>query len=318
MPESKTNVLEVIEMRGFVLSLAAIGLILSAASAGEILIKGSDTLLNLVQQLAEGYMNDHPDAEISVVGGGSGVGIAALIEGKADIANASRKIKPKEIERAKKHGVNPTQFVIAMDGLSIIVNPKNPVDKLTVEQLGAIYRGEIKNWKEIGGPNMRINLYGRQPASGTFIFLREHVLKGDYSPRMRQMAGNAQIVEAVKRDRSGIGYVGLGYVKGAKGIKVLSIGRREKGKPLRYVSPLPFITPLKPGAKEPRPEDYPLIRPLFQYTNGVPKGSIRDFILFEIGDEGQRIVEKVGFLRITEAQKSKDLKLLGLEKPAKR
>jgi len=297
-------------MKGFVFSLLVIGFALSVASADEILIKGSDTLLNLVQQLAERYMESHPDAEISVVGGGSGVGIAALIDNKVDIANSSRKIKPGEIKRAEERGINPVEFIIAMDGLSIIVNPENPVDKLTMEQLGAIYRGEIRNWKDVGGPKMRINLYGRQPSSGTFIFFREHVLRGDYSPRMRQMTGNAQIVEAVKHDRSGIGYVGLGYVKGAEGIKVLKIGKREKGRPLRYLSPLLFLTPSKPGVRKPDPKDYPLIRPLQQYTNGVPKGMVRDFILFEIGDEGQKVVEKVGFLRIAEKQKAKDLRVL--------
>jgi phosphate transport system substrate-binding protein len=247
-----------------VLYLALLGFIPATVWGGEVLIKGSDTLLNLVQQLAEAYMRKHQDVEISVVGGGSGVGIAALIDGNVDIANASRKIKPKELKRAKENGVEPVEFVIAIDALAIIVNPRNPVDKLTIEQLGAIYRGEIGNWKEVGGPDMRITLYGRQPVSGTFVFFRERVLKGDYSPRMRQMAGNAQIVEAVKRDRSGIGYVGLGYVKKAKGVKVISVRERRKGKPLRYISPLVFLTPPRPGERKPDIGEYPLARPLFQ------------------------------------------------------
>jgi phosphate transport system substrate-binding protein len=280
-------------------------LILSAfavltALADEVLVKGSDTLLNLVQQLSEAFMKENAAAEISVVGGGSGVGIAALIDGNVDIANASRDIK--DVKRARDNGIEPVGIVIAVDGLAVIVNPGNSVDKLTVEQLGAVYRGEIKNWKDVGGPDMSINLYGRQPTSGTFVFFREYVLKGDYFPRMRQMAGNAQIVEGVKGDKSGIGYVGLGYVKGVEGIKVLSIGKRESNKPLKYVSPLIFITPPKPDQKLPEPADYPLTRPLFQYTNGVPTGTAKDFIKFELSDKGQEIVEKVGFLKLSEKQ----------------
>jgi phosphate transport system substrate-binding protein len=294
-------------------SIALITLILPLASADEILVKGSDTLLNMVQQLSEAYMKEHPDAGISVVGGGSGVGIAALIGKSTDIANASRKIKDKEIEDARKNGVEPVELAIAIDGLAVIINPQNSVDKLTVEQLGAIYRGETKNWKEVGGPDMSINLYGRQPSSGTFVFFMEEVLKGDYSPRMRQMAGNAQIVEGVKKDKSGIGYVGLGYVKDSRGIKVLSIGKVEKENPtaeIKYTSPLIFITPLKPGQEEPKPTDYPLTRALFQYTNGVPTGAVKDFIKFELSDKGQEIVEKVGFLKASEKMRAESLKIL--------
>ena len=297
-------------MRSAVLCSLFLGFVLSSAWAGEILIKGSDTLLNLVQQLAEAYMKENPDAEISIVGGGSGVGIAALIDGNVDIANASRKIKPKELRKARKNGVEPVEFVIAIDALAIIVNPRNPVDKLTIEQLGAIYRGEIGNWKEVGGPDMRITLYGRQPVSGTFVFFRERVLKGDYSSRMRQMAGNAQIIEAVKRDKSGIGYVGLGYVKKTKGVKVISVGERRKDKPLRYISPLVFLTPHKPGEKRPDIKEYPLARPLFQYTNGRPTGAVRDFIQFELSDKGQRIVERVGFIRVPERYMRKNMEIL--------
>jgi phosphate transport system substrate-binding protein len=291
-------------MSKLALSLTLLLLIfaVSTALADEVLIKGSDTLLNLVQQLSEAYMEENPGAEISIVGGGSGVGIAALIDGNVDIAIASRNIKDKEVKKAKDNGVNPVEIVVAIDGLSVIVNPGNSVENLTVEKLGAIYRGEIKNWKDAGGPDMKINLYGRQPSSGTYVFFMEHVLKGDYSPRMRQMAGNAQIVQAVKQDKSGIGYVGLGYIKGIKGIKVLSVGKREDSKPIKYFSPTIFIERLKPGQEEPSPADYPLTRPLFQYVNGVPTGAVKDFINFELSEKGQEIVEKVGFLKLSEKQ----------------
>ena len=290
--------------------LAVLLFVVSALRAEEVLIKGSDTLLNLVQQEAEAYMAEKPDAEISVVGGGSGVGLAALIDGSVDIADASRKIKEKEIRRARQNGVEVVEIVIAMDALAIIVNPQNTIQDLTVEKLGAIYRGEVKNWREVGGADMKINLYGRQPSSGTFVFFRENVIKGDYFPRMRQMAGNAQIVEAVKNDKSGIGYVGLGYVKGSKGIKVLSIGKRKDGKRIKYVSPQVFISPSKAGQKKPEPQDYPLTRHLFQYTCGAPNGSARDFIRFELGAGGQAIVEKVGFLKLSQNQIAKSIEAI--------
>ena len=289
------------------LTLALTVLSVSIASTDEVLIKGSDTLLNLVQQQAEAYMTEKPDAEISIVGGGSGVGIAALVDGNVDIANSSRKIKDQEVKKAKDNGVEIVEIAIAIDGLAVIVNPENSTEKLTVERLGAIYRGEIKNWKDVGGPDMSINLYGRQPSSGTFVFFRDFVLKGDYLPRMRQMAGNAQIVEGVKSDKSGIGYVGLGYVKGSKGIKVLNIGKRKGNEPINYMSPVVSIDPLKPGQKKPEPTDYALTRPLFQYTRGLPTGTARDFMKFELSPRGQEVVEKVGFLKLSEKQISENL-----------
>jgi len=292
------------------LTLALMILSMSTTSADEILVKGSDTLLNLVQQSSEVYMTEKPDAEISIVGGGSGVGIAALIDGNVDIANSSRKIKEKEVKKARDNGVEIVEIVIAIDGLAVIVNPENSIEKLTVEKLGAIYRGEIKNWKDIGGPDMSINLYGRQPSSGTFVFFRDFVLKGDYLSRMRQMTGNAQIVEGVKGDKSGIGYVGLGYVKGSKGIKVLSIGKRKGNEPIEYVTPVVFIQSFKPGQKKPEPTDYPLTRPLFQYTNGLPTCTAKDFIKFELSARGQEVVEKVGFLKLSEKQRAKNLSIV--------
>jgi phosphate transport system substrate-binding protein len=302
-------------MRKLASTLTLITILLTSAMsdawAEEVLVKGSDTLLNLVQQLSEAYMDSHAGTTISVVGGGSGVGIAALIDGNVNIANASRKIKDKEVKKANDNGIKPVEIVIAIDGLAVITNPGNSTNELTVEQLGAIYRGEIKNWKEVGGPDMKINLYGRQPSSGTFVFFREFVLKGEYSPRMRQMTGNAQIVDAVKHDKSAIGYVGLGYVKGAKGIKVLGIGERKKDGQIKYVSPLVFITPLKPGQKKPEPTDYPLTRPLFQYTNGTPAGIASDFIGFELSGGGQEIVEEVGFLKLSEKQLVENLQIIG-------
>ncbi|MCA9398180.1 MAG: PstS family phosphate ABC transporter substrate-binding protein, partial [Candidatus Omnitrophica bacterium] len=176
-------------------------------------IKGSDTLINLVQRLAEVYMEKNPGKYIAVTGGGSGTGIAALINDKCDIANASRLMKEKEITMAQDNGVTANRVVIAMDGLSVITHQDNPVSELTVDQIGAIFRGDITNWSEVGGKDMPITLYGRQSNSGTFVFFQDYILKGDYSAKMNRMNGNAQIVEGIKNDPSGIGYVGVGYIK---------------------------------------------------------------------------------------------------------
>ena len=271
----------------FVLSA---GVLLAAARVGSaemLQIKGSDTLINLVQRISEVYMEENPGKAIAVTGGGSGTGIAALLNGKCDIANASRNMKSSEIAQAAKLGITPKRIVVAVDGLSVIVNPKNPVTRLTVDELGRIFRGEVTNWKDVGGPDMPITLYGRQSNSGTFVFFLEAVLKGDYSQKMNRMNGNAQIVEAVKNDVSGIGYVGVGYVKNASGLTVLNVAARAGGE---YASPL-NVADVASGR-------YPISRPLEQYVNGVPAGAVRDFIAFELSEAGQKIVEEEGFFRL--------------------
>lgn len=264
--------------------VAAMVLCAGAAQAQMLQIKGSDTVINLVQRMAEIYMKKNPGKQVAVTGGGSGTGIAALVNGKCDIANASRTMKQSEVASAVANGVDPVRVVIGMDGVSVIVNGSNTVDRLTMDQLGKIFRGEITNWSEVGGKNMPITLYGRQPNSGTFGFFMEVVLKGDYSPKMNQMNGNAQIVEAVKSDPSGIGYVGVGYAKSATGIVVLKVGRSSDG---------PFASPL--NAAEVNSGTYPIARPLNQYVSGAPKGAVKDFIAFELGPDGQKLVEEEGF-----------------------
>ncbi len=271
-------------------SIIITALALSGSVLGlEVIVKGSDTILNLTQRLAEAFSAVQPDVTVSITGGGSGVGINALINREIDIANASRSIKSKEISSARANGVNPVEIVIALDGLSVIVNSKNPVSRLTIDQIGAIYRGEITNWSQLGGPNKKIVLYGRQPNSGTFVFFRDEVVKGEYATSMRQMNGNAQIVEGVNADEGGIGYVGLGYIKGISGIKPLSVARTTAG---------PYFSPADEASV--RSGAYPLTRPLYQYTNGVPKGLVRAFIEFELSPEGQKIVEEEGFIPVTQ------------------
>ena len=250
-------------------------------------VKGSDTLINLVQKLAEAYMQKNPGKVIAVTGGGSGTGIAALVNGKCDIATSSRLIKDKEMAQARERKIDPKRVVIAIDGLCVVTNAKNPVDKLTVDQLGRIFRGEIKNWKEVGGENRPITLYGRQSNSGTYDFFMEFVLRGDYSPKMNQMNGNAQIVEAMKQDLSGIGYVGVGYARDTKSVIVVKVAAKAGG---YYGSPL--------NQQDVDDGKYPLIRPLQQYVNGMPKPLIRDFLAFELSKEGQEIVKQEGFFPI--------------------
>lgn len=256
-------------------------------------IKGSDTEVNLVQRLAEALMKKNPDIYIAVTGGGSGTGIAALINKQTDIANSSRAMKDEEIDMAKERDVNPVAIVFALDGLALIVHESLPVDSLTLDEVGQIYKGEITNWNEVGGPDLEISMYGRQSNSGTYIYFRDNVIKGDYSPKVRRMNGTAQIVEAVRNDKAGIGYVGIGYIIDDQGnilpgINSLKIAKDENS---------PAVSPLEP--ENVKSGLYPIVRPLYQYTDGLPEGNLLDFIIFELSDEGQRLVINEGYYPVT-------------------
>ncbi len=270
-----------------------------------LVIKGSDTEVQLVSNLVEAFLEKNPEANISVTGGGSGVGIAALLNGEIDMANSSREMKQEEKLQAANRGLDIQEFILARDGLSIIVHPQNSVTKLSIEQLGKIYRGEIKNWKEVGGKDLPIVLYGRQTTSGTYVFFRDFVLKGDYSSEMRNMEGNQAIVDAIKTDRNGIGYVGVGYVKNERGgpredIKVILVSKEDG----LSVSPLDKEMVEK--------GQYPIVRPIFQYTAHLPlKNSLLEkFLRFEASNEGQTIVEQAGFYSITNEDRQKNQQLL--------
>jgi phosphate transport system substrate-binding protein len=263
-------------------------------------------MVNLVQILAEEYMNKTPGASLAVIGGGSGAGITAIINQTCDIADHSREWKQKEIEQAWEKGVKPRFFIIAVDGLSIIVNEKNPIDRLTMAQVGSLYRGEIKNWKVLGGPDKAVSLYGRQSNSGTYVFMQEHVLGNkNYSPDMKEMNGNAQIIESVLQDEGAVGYVGVGYLydkdgKIRAGLRVLNISKDAKGEAYAPTDKANIDS-----------GKYPISRPLFQATNGKPSGDAAGFIAWETGPEGQKIVEREGFFTIgavARAQNEKNLK----------
>jgi phosphate transport system substrate-binding protein len=260
-------------------------------------IKGSDTLVNLVQILAEQHMENNPNAAIAVLGGGSGTGITGLINGTCDIADHSREWKQKEYDQAWEKGVKPRSFIVAVDDLSIVVNAQNPLDQLTMAQVGAMYRGEVKNWKAVGGPSQPVSLYGRQSNSGTYVFMQEFVLGNkNYSTDMKEMNGNAQIIEGVIADAGGIGYVGVGYLYDEnhqirQGIKVLKISKEPNG--------AGFLPTNKAAIES---GDYPISRPLYMATNGKPKGDIAAFLGWIVGPEGQAIVEREGFFTIGEGK----------------
>lgn len=270
-----------------------------------LVMKGSDTEVQLVSNLAEAFLQKNPQYEISVTGGGSGTGIASLLNGEIEMANSSRPLKDDEQKTAAVRGMAVQEFIVARDGLSVIVHPDNPVKKLTLEELGKIYRGEIKNWKAVGGKDAAIVLYGRQSTSGTYVFFRDTILRGDYAPEMRNMEGNQAIVDAVKHDASGIGYVGVGYVKDASGrarsdIAVILISQNSGSAP---------VSPLDENAV--REGRYPIIRPIYQYLARIPvRGSLMDeFLRFEASAEGEAIVKAAGFYPVTRDDAKSNQKL---------
>lgn len=262
-------------------------------------ITGSDSEVNVVQALVEAFADVNKETDFSVTGGGSGVGIAAIINGTADIANSSRPMSDDEIAQAKANNVDPVPIVFAFDGVAAVVNAENPVTELTLEQLGKIYAGTITNWSEVGGENLPITLFGRQPTSGTFVFFRDLVVKGDYSPNMNQMPGTSAIVEGVTQDKGGIGYAAIGYVKGTEGIAAVNIATSAGAE---YISPL--------DDEKVFSGQYALTRPLFQYVNGKPTGALKEFFEFELSPAGQEIVVAQGFLPVTPEYVQKNLEYL--------
>jgi phosphate transport system substrate-binding protein len=258
----------------------------ATGSTGKALqVKGSDTLLQLAQAWAEAFMQSHPDIKVSVSGGGSAVGFTSLLNNQIDIADASRAIEPKEVEQAKAKGINPVEHVVAQDALSIIVNTKNPIKELTLDQLADIYLGKTMNWKELGGPDQPILAAARDTSSGTYAFFKEHVLKKkDYAPKTLHLASNVAIANQVAQDLGSIGYVGLGYVK--PGVRAISIKKDASS------------AAVVPSVANVLNKTYSLSRPLFEYTNGEPTGNIKTWLDFVQGSEGQKIVEQKEFVPV--------------------
>ncbi len=252
-------------------------------------IKGSDTMVHLVSSWTEEFMKAHTEADISVTGGGSGTGIAALINGTTDICAASRGMKDKEQNLAKENKVSPVEIPVARDGIALIVHPENPVNSLTIDQLRLIYTGKITNWKEVGGADAPILLLSRESSSGTFVFFQEHVLnKEDFSPSARLLPGTSALVQAVAADRGAIAYVGLGFAEEAKG-KAKTLGVQAKDQP----------NPVVPSEETVVSGAYPVSRPLFFYTNGTPKDTTKQFIDFCLSPAGQKIVRETGYVPVS-------------------
>lgn len=260
-----------------------------------LLIKGSDTEVNLALTLAETYMMEDPDISIAITGGGSGAGIAALINGKTSIANSSRTMKAEELTMANERGIRPLATILGIDAIAIIVHKDCPIKEISKHQLAAIYSGRLNNWKYLGGSDDEISLYGRQSNSGTFVYFRDSIVQAEYASNVKQMNGTAQIVEAIKNDRNGIGYVGVGYIQENKnqinqGFKVLAV---------KAIDQSPAYLPTLASNIE--NGNYPITRPLFQYTNGHPKGKLRQFLSYCLSAEGQALVKESGYFPVTKA-----------------
>ena len=265
---------------------------------GELQLKGSDTMVNAAQKVSEEFMKESPDVFVAVTGGGSGVGIASLINGSCDIAASSREMKAEEIESARKRGVEPNEIVIAFDGVAVIVNLSNPIDRLTVDQLRQIFTGEVKNWKEVGGKDLPIVLLSREVSSGTHIYFKEEVLRGgkkdstaEFLPDALLLTSSQTIVEEVANNESAIGYFGMGYVSGRT--KTLKVGKKAEECCL-------------PDIEDVLNKKYPLSRPLYFYTNGEPKGIVKQFIDFTLSHQGQQQFAETGFVPLEASLGKKD------------
>jgi phosphate transport system substrate-binding protein len=270
-------------------ALAATGLLMMAGAATPasrgITVKGSDTMVILAQRWAEAYMGGHPGSIVQVTGGGSGTGIAALINGTTDVCTASRPMKEDEKRKLRDRFQSMgTEIAVAKDGLSIYLNDKNPVKQLSFAQLRDIYTGTITNWKQVGGNDAAIIPYGRENSSGTYVYFKDNVLLGrDYAPRCQTLPGTAAVVNAVARDPNGIGYGGAAY---AKGVKDCAVSRDEKSPAV-----LPTAATVKDGS-------YPVTRSLFLYTRIRPAGDTKKFIDWVLSDEGQKLATQVGYFPV--------------------
>src|SRR5437667_7114389 len=245
-------------------------------------LKGSDTMLQIGQRWAEVYMKDHPAVTIQVTGGGSGTGIAALVNGTTQICQSSRPMKDEEKASVKQQrNAEVIEIPVAVDALAVYLNKQNRVDYMTMEQVRRIFQGEITNWKDVGGSNGNIVLYGRENNSGTYVFFKEHVLaNGDFAERYQPMGGTAAVINAVVKEVNGDGYDGIGY---ATDLKAISIAKHAASEP---------VAPTMENALS---NKYPLSRFLYWYTAGAPAGTIKDLVDWVLGPQGQNIVKDVGF-----------------------
>jgi len=264
-------------IKSFLLMFFISILISTSVFAASVTIKGSTTVLPIAQACAEEFMNNNSEVDISVQGGGSGVGIASLIDNTCDIGDASRPIKDKELEKAIAMGVDPKAHVVAMDGIAVIVNPSNNISVLTKKQIKAIYTGKVSSWSQVGGSGGEIVVISRDSASGTFeAFMKLALDKAKTRPDALLQASNQAVATTVAKTPGAIGYVGLGYV--SRSVKAIVVDG---------------ITISKESVLS---GEYPLGRPLFMYTNGKPKGAVKKFLDFVLGKKGQKLVEDNGYV----------------------
>ncbi len=239
-------------------------------------------MVNLANVWAEQFMTENPNVNIAVKGGGSGNGIAALINGTADLANASREMKDEEIAQAKTNGVNPVETAVARDGIAVVVNPANVASALTMDQLGKIYRGEVTNWKDVGGADEEIVLLSRDSSSGTYEYFKEAVVGKDknYAKSAKLLPSTQAIVDETKANKAAIGYIGVGYE--TPDVSVLKVDGVAAS-----------VDTVLDGS-------YVLSRKLYMYSNGEPAGAAKSFVDWVLGPEGQKVVEDEGFVPLGE------------------
>src|SRR5256885_206063 len=268
-------------MKRIYLSLIPILSMMGSAYADRLVIKGSDTLgAKLVPQLAEQFKAQHPGTTFDIAAEGSTTGIAAIIDGTAQIGMSSRRAKSSEVGAAQAKGINMKPTIVAYDGIAVIVNAGNPVKSLTKKQVEQIFTGEITDWSAVGGSGGKISIYTRNTSSGTYSDFKELAMKKrDYAGGSQKMAGNEQIAAEVGKNANGVGYVGMAYVK-APGVKAMPIDG------------------VLPSVQTVQGKSYPYARPTFYYTNGDPSGIAKQFLDFTIGPAGQKIVQQVGFVPI--------------------
>jgi len=281
-------------LKKFIFTLLAFMITVCASAKSDkssIQVKGSDTMVNLGQAWAEKYMQKDTGAFVAVTGGGSGTGFSSLISGTCDIAMSSRNIKDKEIALAKQKGINPVEIKVALDGLAVVVNPANPVDKLTLDQLAGIFTGKIINWKEVGGKDERIVLLSREVNSGTHVYFKEHVLrknnpagKEEFAPGALLLSSSQAIADEAAGNPAAIGYYGMGYISAKQ--KPILVAKDEKS---GYIAP---------SIENVVSSKYPISRPLFVYTNGAPAGLVKSFTDFVLSKEGQEVVLATDFVPI--------------------
>jgi len=271
-------------------ALVATSLVIAGSN---ITIKGSDTLVRLGQRWAEEYMKLNEGAVIQVSGGGSGTGVAAMLNGTTDICEASRDMKAKEYAMAEKKGIEPYRISVALDGIAVFLNTKLAVEELTIAQLKGIYTGSITNWNEVGGPDHQIILYGRENNSGTYAFFKEHVLdKEDYAAQTQTLPGTAAVVNAVAKDVNGIGYGGLAWATDVKFAKVKATDTSS--------AIIPSVETVSNGT-------YPISRDLYWFFNGKPQGELKALVNWALSPAGQKIAEDIGYVPLSPELARKNL-----------